>query len=256
MNALTVRGLVLGEGIPKICVSITEASKDAIGKQTKVIMQSSVELVEWRVDFFDFDCPEEVIEFLPILRDLLGELPLIFTFRNLEEGGQKSLSPLQYTQLLKRAMETKCVDIIDIEVFKSGLSGDMLLHELLSFARNHKVITLASYHDFEGTPSEENLMARLEHMEDLGVELAKIAVMPKSEQDVQILLSVGKKYTAEDGHLPIVAISMGELGKITRIGDQSFSPAFTFGALGKSSAPGQIHVDELRNFLFKQNYSS
>ena len=250
MNKVVVRGLNIGEGIPKICVSLTETSKETIYKQGRVILQSSVDIVEWRVDWFDSTCLEEVMGVLRGLRGMLGEAPLIFTFRSFEEGGQKSLDPLKYTQLLRAAVESKCVDILDIEVFKVGLENSALLSELLSFAKEHKVTALASYHDFEGTPSEENLMSRLEHMEDLGVELVKIAVMPEREQDVLTLLSVGQKYTAKEGHLPIAAISMGELGKRSRISSQNFSPAFTFGFLGKGSAPGQIHVNELRGLLF------
>ena len=250
MKKVSVRGIKIGEGLPKICVSLTEISKETIYKQVKVILQSSsVDIVEWRVDWFDSMCLEEVIEVLRNLRGMLGEIPLIFTFRSLEEGGQKSLDSFKYTQLLKAAVESECVDIVDIEVFKAGLEKSVLLSELLSFAKEHKVTTLASYHDFRGTPSEENLMSRLEHMENLGVELVKIAVMPEREQDVLTLLSVGQKYTAKECHLPIAAISMGELGKRSRISSQNFSPAFTFGFLGKGSAPGQIHVNELRSLL-------
>ena len=270
MNTLSVRGVRIGEGLPKICVSLTEKSKDAILKQAEVILQSPVDIVEWRVDCFDsacydsacYDsaccnsvCFEEIIAILNPLRERLKDVPLIFTFRSLEEGGQKSLDSLKYTQLLKKVMKSKTVDIIDVEVFKSGLGDDTLLGELLSFAKNHKVLVLASYHDFTTTPPEEELIARLEHMRSLDVGLLKIAVMPENEQDVQTLLSVGEKYNARARHLPLVAISMGELGKRSRLINQNFTPSFTFGSLGKGSAPGQIHVDELHKLLRQPHHT-
>ena len=40
---------------------------------------------------------------------------------------------------------------------------------------------------------------------------------------------------------------MGDIGKVTRIAGQLFDSSLSFGAVGKTSAPGQLSIDDLRN---------
>ena len=48
---------------------------------------------------------------------------------------------------------------------------------------------------------------------------------------------------------PLIAISMGPLGAITRVGGELFGSCLTFGAVGQTSAPGQMDARALRGAL-------
>lgn len=85
-------------------------------------------------------------------------------------------------------------------------------------------------------------------MEELGVDILKLAVMPNSPKDVLALLSVTEEMKSLTKN-PIVTISMGSLGSISRISGETFGSSVTFGAIGKVSAPGQISVETLFDIL-------
>ena len=51
--SLQVKNLIIGEGIPKICVPITGVSKKEILTQAKQAFEAGPDLVEWRADFYE-----------------------------------------------------------------------------------------------------------------------------------------------------------------------------------------------------------
>jgi 3-dehydroquinate dehydratase-1 len=103
-----------------------------------------------------------------------------------------------------------------------------------------------SYHNFDETPDEAFILDRLVTAGKLGADVAKVAVMPKSYKDVLTLLSATYTARTERLDIPIITMSMGAEGGITRIAGGLFGSDLTF-ALGKaSSAPGQIPIDDLR----------
>ena len=253
MKVVKVRGVSIGEGIPKICVSISERAKEDILKKGKGIEESAGDVVEWRVDWFESSLAPDVLEVLGELRRVIGELPLIFTFRNTDEGGKKALPLTEYIQLVKVAIQSGDVDVVDVEAFKAGLLETSYLDEVIGLAKEHGVKVMASNHDFTATPSEETIFSTLRAMTRLGVDFVKIAVMPENMQDVLNLLSASEWYASWEGAVPFVAISMGELGRISRYCGENTGSALTFGALGDSSAPGQIQVDELKALLIENH---
>ena len=42
-------------------------------------------------------------------------------------------------------------------------------------------------------------------------------------------------------------MAMGDIGKVTRVAGQVFGSSLSFGAVGKTSAPGQLSIADLRN---------
>ena len=254
MRSIKVREVEIGEGIPKICVSITEESREGILEKGKKIVESGANLAEWRVDWFDYASFEDILRTLGELRVVLGEMPLIFTFRNENEGGKKTLNLSEYMQLLAEVTVSKKADIIDVEAFKSGLLDTDYVEELVAFAKEYGAKVMASNHDFSGTPSEETIFSSLRAMTRLKVDLVKIAVMPENMQDVLSLLSASESYAAWEESIPFIAISMGEQGRISRYCGEKTGSAITFGALGEESGPGQIQVEELKGLLIENHW--
>ncbi len=241
-----VRDLRIGEGRPKICVPIVGATEAEIFNQIDMILDSSADFVEWRIDYYeDVFNIEILLEILSKVREGLGDLPLLVTFRTKAEGGEKEISVAQYQALCLAVAQSSNTDLIDVECSMQGLDVKDLIRQLHTYG----VIVVGSNHHFDETPTEEEIISRLVHMQELDADLPKIAVMPQDAVDVATLLSATAKMNREFADRPIITMSMGKLGFISRIVGQTFGSAVTFGAVGKASAPGQMDADTLRDIL-------
>lgn len=246
MNSVIVRGVKIGQGVPKICVPIIGATKESIIEEANNVKAVSPDIVEWRADWFEdvFDF-EKVKEILNSLREILGEILILFTFRTAKEGGERAIDDETYMNLNREVAESGKVDLIDVELF----SHETVVREILSVAHQNQVKVIASNHDFEKTPSKEEIINRLQKMQEIGADILKIAVMPKSPSDVIALLTATEEMNTNYAKKPIVTMSMSGMGTVSRISGETFGSAITFGTVGKASAPGQIPVDELRKVL-------
>ena len=246
MNPIMIRGVAIGEGIPKICVPIVGKTREEIVKAAEEIRTLPVDVVEWRADWYEeiFEA-DVVLDILQELRRILGELPLLFTFRTKKEGGEKEIDEKNYRTLNQLAAESGLADLIDVEVF----SGDEVVNDLVRTAHENEVKVIGSNHDFEKTPSKEEIIRRLQKMQELEVDLPKIAVMPRKKEDVLTLLAATEEMNRKYADRPIITMSMAGDGVISRLCGEVFGSALTFGAAGQASAPGQIGVKELRQIL-------
>lgn len=245
MKPIVVRNVKIGEGMPKICVPIVGKTKEEITQTAREILKVPADLVEWRVDWFDavFEM-EEVKAVLKDLRKVLGELPLLFTFRTRAEGGEREITYQQYKELLKQVADTGMVDLIDVEVF---LDEDVT--KLVAELKTTGVKVVGSNHDFEKTPRKEEIIRRLCYMQDMDVDIPKIAVMPQSKEDVMTLISATHDMACRYADRPLISMSMAGLGTVSRAAGEIFGSDVTFGAVKRASAPGQIDVKELKNIL-------
>ena len=90
MNQVKIRKIVFGEGRPKICVPITGRTREEIALRTAELKAAKPDLAEWRADWYEEVFDREKLETtLAWLREELGELPLLVTFRTREEGGEQ-----------------------------------------------------------------------------------------------------------------------------------------------------------------------
>lgn len=246
MNTVRVRNVEIGAGVPKICVPIVGVTKDDIIAEAKTFDSIPVDVVEWRVDWFegvfDFD---QVLDVLKGLREALGETPLLFTFRTSKEGGEKAIEPEAYAQLNIKAAQSGYVDLVDVEAF----TGDEIVKTVIVAAHAAGVKVVASNHDFFKTPDQAEIVSRLRKMQDLGADIPKIAVMPQSKKDVLTLLSATEEMASQYADRPIITMSMSGTGVISRLCGEVFGSALTFGAAKKASAPGQMGVHDLSTVL-------
>jgi 3-dehydroquinate dehydratase-1 len=206
-----------------------------------------VDVVEWRVDFFeDLEKIEAVKAALTEIRAVLGDrLPLIFTCRSLKEGGQKEVSVEYYIELNKAMIETGQINLIDVELF----CGEAVIKKLIEAAHAHHVYVIISNHDFVKTPPEAEIISRLCRMQELEADILKIAVMPTNSKDVLTLMSATNTMKEQFAERPMITMSMGGKGVISRLAGEQFGSALTFGTAKKASAPGQIAAGELRGIL-------
>lgn len=240
-TVVCVRNLSIGEGIPKIIVPLTgKMPADLLKQAVQARKTPGVEAVEWRVDFYEHALWEgQVLAALKALRAALGELPLLFTFRTKKEGGEQEIAKEDYYAVNLAVARSGLADLVDVEIFTAS---DVAEHIAQLHACGVKVI--GSKHDFDQTPADEELTAYLERGWEVGADIPKLAVMPRTEEDVERLLHVTR--SLRDKHeKPLITMSMGALGARSRVQGEIYGSAMTFGALGQASAPGQIAVEEL-----------
>lgn len=241
-----IKNIEIGEGMPKICVPITAETREGIRGAAEEVKKHPFDLVEWRADFFKgLSDPEKIREVLEELREILGEVPILFTVRTKAEGGNVRLDTEEYLQINIQAIETGLVDLVDVEI----LQGDDIVFMLVETAHEKKVKVIASNHDFEKTPKKEEMLMRLCKMQELEADIVKIAVMPRTERDVLVLLDTTLAMKELHKNTPVVTMAMGKPGQISRLTGQLFGSAITFGSVGAASAPGQIPAEKLREFL-------
>lgn len=254
-----VKDLKIGTGMPKVCVPIVEVTQEQILNQAQEIDREVVDFVEWRVDFYeDIEDYEKTMQTASLLQSILGKMPLLFTFRTAKEGGEREISYEAYEKLLLCMAKSGYVDMIDVEVFRGydklqrkrkdwktadtcNQSVQRLIKEL-----SKNVVVIGSYHNFEKTPSREEILKRLFFIDKMGVAIPKIAVMPQEREDVICLMETTLLANRLIVDRPIITMAMGAFGKITRLAGETFGSAVTFGCMGKPSAPGQIEVTQLR----------
>ena len=246
MTVVKVRNIELGSGIPKICVPIVASSEEEILKKASEIRHSDADIVEWRIDFYeDVFHTEQLAALLEKVNTAISPLPLLMTFRTKKEGGAREISTEQYVKLNIAAAESGYADLIDVEIF----SGDETVSKIITEAHKSGTKVIASNHDFFKTPSQEEIVKRLCFMQDMGADIAKIAVMPQNRKDVLALLSATEEMTSEHTKTPVITMSMSSAGVISRMCGEVFGSCLTFGALGTASAPGQMRVDDLSTVL-------
>lgn len=242
---LRVKGKVIGEGKPLICAPIVEDTKDGILSECRSLMDAPAEMIEWRVDLFEeAENTEEVLSVLQRLYEIAGEKVLLFTYRSIRQGGNGRMPGSQIEKLLCAAAKSGNTDIIDLEYF---MSPDP--KKLIRSLKQDGAVTLASHHDFEETPPPEVMLELLSDMERGGADIVKLAVMPHDMDDVLRLLSATERFRKTCPGKPVVSMSMGKYGSLSRLCGEFFGIAVTFGAHSRASAPGQIDLGTLAVLL-------
>lgn len=244
MDTVTIRGIEIGSGAPKIIAPIVDAAQEGILNQAREIVSMPVDVVEWRADFYVPDV-EKILETLGRLRATLCNLPVLFTLRTRHDGGELDVSLERYMAINEAAAASGLADMIDVEIYH----GAEALRDHIDAIHGAGARVIGSFHNFRGTPSRQEMVSRLRQAQDMGADISKLAVMPRCRKDVLALLDASVEMKEMYATRPILTISMGPLGLVSRIACELTGSCMTFGAAGKTSAPGQIQAEELRRTL-------
>lgn len=251
---IEVEDLVLGKGRPKICVPLCAGTGEELLSELEKAEQSPADLYEWRMDHLEVfkektfpEARKELLEVLRKIKEAKPSRPILFTFRSQREGGEAQLTPQEYEELLLALAEDAFVRLLDVEILYSAKDSGRE-KELIERLHQRNCMVLASSHDFLKTPEDEEMSGRMKQMEACGADLAKLAVMPQCEEDVLRLLSVTVRAKKELS-IPVITMSMGKMGMLSRLSGTLCGSCMTFGSTGRISAPGQFDAGMLRNIL-------
>ncbi|MFV5384757.1 type I 3-dehydroquinate dehydratase [Acinetobacter junii] len=230
----------------KTIVPITAKTKEQAIAQAKVIAANQdADLAEFRIDLLDFAADsKQVIALGHELKKILATKPMIATIRTHNEGGKLTISDADYGKTYQAYLKQPFMDMLDVEMFRD----QQVVKNTVKLAHDKKVLIVMSNHDFQKTPSEDEIVKRLLKQDQLGADILKIAVMPQSKQDVFTLMNATLK-VSQQSKKPLLTMSMGKLGTISRIATANMGGSFSFGMIGEASAPGQIDVTQLKQFL-------
>lgn len=253
MKIVEIRSLKIGEGRPKVCVPLTGGSMSEILEEARAVLGLPVDMIEWRADYFrDVEDSGALTACLRELRDVLGDLPLLFTLRSEVERGAFSGSGRQYADIVGTAASSGCVDLVDVELARceAGAADSTGATDIIGAAHERGVRVVASYHDFDATPAKDKLIEIFCSMQSHDADILKIAVMPRSPEDAFILMEATEEASRLYVDRPVVGISMGELGLISRSKAEAIGSAICFAAgPDGGSAPGQIAAEEMSEIL-------
>lgn len=231
---------------PLVCTPLVGADEAAVGRELAAIVPKKPELIEWRVDFFaGIADTGRVVALARSIQQQAAGIPVIFTRRSTREGGNPiPLDEDQVFALYAAVCRSGAVDLFDYELSVEA----RYFEQAVALAKETGVRLIASFHNFQETPSAEALVAKFTAMEKAGADIAKIAVMPKELRDVLTLLDA--TLTARETlALPIISMSMGGYGSLSRLFGWVFGSSVSFAVGEKSSAPGQVPIEPLNTVV-------
>ena len=215
----------------KLIVSVMPKSLEE-AQAIDVTRYHDADIIEWRADFLP---KEAILQVAPAIFEKFAGRELVFTLRTRSEGGQIELSSEEYVQIIKEVAQLYQPDYIDFEYF----SYKDVFDQMLDFPN-----LVLSYHNFQETP--ENLIEILSELTSLNPKVVKIAVMANTEQDVLDLMNFTRGFKTLNPEQEYVTISMGKVGKVSRITSDVTGSSWSFASLDEASAPGQISLSSMK----------
>ena len=258
----------------KVCIPITGQNQTEIEQQAHAIAATDADVVEWRFDLAmalypsvqeaaahtrdaaedgssaEIDAASEDARQLQAmiarLRELLPGKSLLFTIRTQRQGGSFPNDATAYRRFCTLALASARLDYLDLEDTTPAEDS----RALMTLAHEMGVRVIASYHDFEKTPAVEEILEKLRALRATGADILKAAYMPTKTSDVATLLLATARFREEDAAThPLITMSMGEIGQISRLVGGAFGSMLTFATVGESSAPGQMPIEAVRAAL-------
>lgn len=210
-----------------ICVSIVKRNFSEI-----IEIIPNYELAEIRLD----QCPltnDEIIKLFSTHRNLIA------TCRPGHDSDKESFKRLCL------AVDSGAL-MADVNV----TINEDFLKELKKHLQEKSCSLILSYHDFEKTPDEKFLYEKIQQMLDLGADILKIACKVNHESDCAKILSLYHSVSMMT-HKKLIALGMGDKGRITRLAAQYVGAPFTFAAFDKNAltAPGQYAYPDMLQII-------
>ena len=218
----------------KTCASIAEKTPKRL-KQTLTKALKKSDYAEIRFDFLN---PNLVPDALQLIKKDLRKC--VCTLRPVSEGGKFSGSEKNRISIMKLIAEYNPF-LLDIEL--NSLSKNKNLQRYL---KSTGTDILVSWHSFNQTPGISVLKKKLAQMKKFSNNI-KIVTMAKSVNDATRVLSLYK-----NNNTKLIAFSMGNYGRISRILCLFLGSPYTYVSLGKPVAPGQFSVDEVKSIFARR----
>jgi len=221
-----------------ICVSIAAENPENLREKINKAFSYGANYIEIRFDFLNLSDMEQTLKIAENVRE-----KAIFTLRTSTEGGKFKGDNNDRMMWLEKLSIAKPM-LVDIE-YNTIKDND----DLANYLKKQKIPTLVSWHDFEKTPPKAQLTDMFKKMRIYSNHI-KIVTTAINIIDALRILDLYENATESN----LIAFSMGEAGIISRIMCPIIGRSpFTYAALEKSIAPGQLTIKQMRNIYDKIN---
>lgn len=229
-----------------VCTPLVGRSIAALTSELAAIVPKAPDLVEWRIDFFGAIAdPQQVLAAAAHVRLLSGSIPIVLTRRAVHEGGEPiALDEDGVVDLYAALCASGHIDAVDYELTQP----EHHRRRIRAVSQAHGVRMIVSSHDFQATPPVEHMFETLLRAGRAGADVAKLAVMPREPADVLRLLEA-TSLASNALDIPLITMSMGGLGAMTRVFGWRYGSSVSFAAGQRTSAPGQIPIETLRGMM-------
>jgi 3-dehydroquinate dehydratase-1 len=241
-KSFMIKGKIFGESRMLTCVSVIGENKERIIQEISNAISKGADVIEWRSDYFSqVRDLEEVTQVLDAIKLETKTTPVIFTCRHGNEGGQTEVDQRTRLKLIECALHSKAVDLVDVEMF----NGESFLAKVRLLTEEKQKKLILSYHNFQMTPQKNFVTNKFLEGQAGGAHMVKVALMPRTPEDVLTLLNAANEI-GKQTELPIIAISMGELGRISRIWGEYVGSCLSYVTVEAPSAPGQLAMEDFK----------
>jgi len=234
-----------------ICIPIMEATGEEALRAIERCAPTA-DAVELRLDMM---AGADLGQLIGGARRASGRVKIIVTCRRPEEslvpaadgaGARRTaITPKARMDFLREAVRLKA-DFVDIEL----AAGEQAIGRLQSFRRRQKSPTrlIVSWHHISRTPSLARLKEIFQACVHAGADVVKVVPYARTMSDNLKVLRLIDYALKQDR--PIIAMCMGEEGKFSRIMAPFRGSFLGFASApgGRSSAPGQLTVNVMREF--------
>ncbi|KAM3752850.1 hypothetical protein ACB098_03G049200 [Castanea mollissima] len=224
----------------QICAPVMAETVDQMLLLMRKAKELGADLVEVRIDFLKNFSPRQDLEIL--IKQ--SPLPTLITYRPIWEGGQYDGDESQRQNALRLAVELGA-DYVDVEL---KVAHDF--YNAIQGKKPEKVKIIVSSHNYQNTPSVEEIGDLVAKILSTGADIVKVATTA-----LDIIDSARVFQVLVHSQVPMIGIVMGEKGFISRILSAKFGGFLTFGSIeaGVVSAPGQPSVTDLLDlYNFRQ----
>lgn len=192
-----------------------------------------IQMAEIRLD----RCPLDIEEIESLFSS--SDTPLVATCRVVDDGNG---TWEEAEEKLTAAVEAGAA-FLDLEIEAPKEVGKRLRRACTEYGTT----MIRSSHFFAGTPSDDVLRNTVEKCRKFGGEIVKIAAMAKSGEDVARMLGLYSQEQTSQRQAELIAFSMGETGRASRLECLRLGSPFTYAALNdnEAAAPGQWTYSEM-----------
>lgn len=222
------------------CIPMVGTTIQELRDEASYIKEMRPDFIEWRIDAYrDPDHLPDAFQLITELRQ--NGFGMIFTPRDVNEGGFNALSSKERLSLIDQATALNLCDYVDIE----SRSTSSFKEQVNSLLGKRNIPLIYSYHNFIQTPE----LSEIESLLEAGIQegqVEKFAFMPKNREDLKNLMVASDLFRKNHPDRLLILIAMGEIGEESRIFPEKLNSSLSFASGLNSSAPGQVDLSKIR----------
>lgn len=239
-KTVKLRNVVLGSGRLALIMPIAAKDMEETAALAKEFMPYRPDILEWRVDYFEqVENIPALLEAAEKLRETVGDMAVMVTPRHHLENGVREIQPEAKKEILLALIQSGLMDMVDVEM----RYGADYIRDIRGACQKHRTALMISYHDLEHTPDSGEVLSLLQKEMELGADVCKVSFVAETYGDVDRLGKAVVQAKQAGIDVPIVSISAGPRGSLSRICGDVFGSDGTFVSTGKTH---QIHIDDVR----------